>query len=73
MVNAAVFMSIGLWRAITLDGVTAIIGTVLVVVAANGLYFPGVSLLADLWFLSGFLVTPCFSGGALLKLPQIPD
>lgn len=50
----AVLAACGLWSAKTLDKVTAIVGTLLVVVAAIGLYLPGLSLLANLWFMCWF-------------------
>lgn len=50
----AVFAAFGLWSVRTLDKIAAIIGSVLVIVAIFGLYWPGLSLLPNLWFLLWF-------------------
>lgn len=47
----AVCAAFGLWSAKTLGKIAAIIGSVLVIVAIVGLYWPGLSLLPNLWFL----------------------
>jgi len=50
----AVLAAIGLWGKKSLDRITAIIGSGLVAIAVIGLYLPGFSLAANLWFLLWF-------------------
>jgi len=51
---AAAVAALGLWSRKPLDRVVAVAGTLLVVLAAPGLYVPSLSLLASLWFLIWF-------------------
>jgi hypothetical protein len=52
----AVFAACGLWSKNTLDKITALCGTVLVIPAILGLYFPALAMLANAWFLIWFAV-----------------
>lgn len=65
----AVFAACGLWSAKRLDQVTAIIGTLMVVVAAIGLYLPGLSILANLWFLCWFACISLLTMAAINRDP----
>ena len=51
---AAAVAALSLWSRKPLDRVVAVTGTLLVVLAAPGLYVPSLSLLASLWFLIWF-------------------
>lgn len=51
----AFLAALGLWSTRIFDKILAVVGTLLVVLAAIGLYLPGLSLLPNLWFLCWFL------------------
>lgn len=51
---AAVLAAAGLWSKKPLDRIVALIGSVGILPAVAGLYFPNLSLLANLWFLIWF-------------------
>ena len=52
---AAVFAALSVWSGRALDRIISLIGTVLVVAAAAGLYFPAFSLVSNVWFLVWFV------------------
>ena len=53
--TGALFASFGLWGGNWRARVTAVVGSVLVVIAAAGMYLPALALLPNVWFLLWFV------------------